>query len=162
MPPQQRRQRQTARAVTATAQPQVLAAQMQQRLTVDNLPLPSPEAIEGYARSIPDAPERFMALMEEQVHHRMEQESKAIEINVFAIEENIKLQRIYTWMAFALAIALIAAFVAISFFTRNGYISAGGLVFTIGGIITTFLVNSRQRSRLQLQQQQQQVSQLPQ
>lgn len=119
--------------------------EIQQRLTVDNLPLPSPDVLKGYAETIPNAPERFMLLMEAQVRHRIEAEQKALDANIGTIQAGIQLQRIYAWMAFALAVILLLSFVAVSFITHNGYVSVGGLIFTIGGIITSFLVSGRQR-----------------
>lgn len=97
-----------------------------------------------------------MALLEEQAHHRIESERRTLDTNILAIRDNLRLQRLYAWMAFLLAISLIAAFVAVSFFTRNAYVSVGGLVLTIGGIITTFLVESRRRLQLQHESQQSQ------
>jgi uncharacterized membrane protein len=160
MPSQSRRNRPSAAVAPqgGGTQPTILTAQAQQRLTIEQVGLPTPEAVQGYARSLPDAPERFMALLEKQVEHRLETERKVMDANIEAMHENQRLQRLYAWMACVLALALITAFVIVSLVTRNGYVSAGGLVLTVGGIITTFLVNSRQRLRI-LQEQQRQIQQ---
>lgn len=141
-----RRQRQLAQTSASTQQGQIEA--ILQQVTVDNLPLPSPDALKGYAEVVPDAPQLFFRLDEEQVHHRIESERKSLEANIRALDASIAHSKRNAWMAYSLALALIAAFVIISVFAHNAYVAVGGLVVSVGSIITTFLVSNRQQERI--------------
>jgi uncharacterized membrane protein len=121
---------------------------IRQQVTVDNLPLPSPETLRGYGEVVPTAPQLFFDLWEAQTRHRIESEQRVMEANIRALDANIGHTRRNAWMAYSLAVLLIAAFVVVALFTRNALVGVGGLVFSLAGIITTFLVNSRRQERI--------------
>lgn len=57
------------------------AIQIQQQMTLHQGPLPPPEQLKQYADLVPDLPERWMRLFEEQTRHRMGMESGALRVN---------------------------------------------------------------------------------
>lgn len=135
---------------------------IEQRLTQEAIPLPTPDTLRAYSEMLPEAPQLFLRMMEEQNAHRIATEQKVRDANIQAMQDNIALQKIQmsavidlqkrqTWMAFILAMLLMASFVIVGIVTKNGYAGAGGLVVSVGSVITAFLVNSRRSQPIQQQ-----------
>lgn len=98
-------------------------------------PLPHPSLLKEYQELIPDSPERFLQMVEEEGKHRRETETKNIkyrsELEIKAISEKISYDKRGQWMAFILAVSIISIG-AISIF--NGDTIPGSITLGISAV----------------------------
>ena len=102
-------------------------------------PIPPPEAIEAYARIIPDGANRVMALAEAQQKHRHSIESAVVSGNVRAQAQG-------QWMAFILTLVCVIGGFTLIF---HGYSALGisSVLGTTTPLIGVFVWSKKQQER---------------
>ena len=94
-------------------------------------PLPPPEMLDQYSKLIPDAPNRFMILLEQQTEGRMQLEKKESRRDNYGLAA-----------AFAIAVLVIAGGI---FLIDRGHDWAGTSIICVNliGLVSTFIYRSR-------------------
>jgi uncharacterized membrane protein len=105
--------------------------------------LPPPEILARYSAIIPDAPERFLTMVEKQVDHR-------IHLEKTVIESDTKNSKLGLWLGFIIALAFL---LTSAFLILNGHELVGGIIGAVDivALVTAFIYGSNNRKNERIQ-----------
>lgn len=109
-------------------------------------PIPSPDALQAYRMMVPDAPERILAMAEEEARVRRDQmqkdhdsENRAKEADIGKYHDDIKRGQIF---AFLILLVVIGGVIALALNGHDGVaIALGGI--GAAGIVSGFILGRR-------------------
>lgn len=102
-------------------------------------PLPAPEDIAKYEKTLPGSAERILSMAEKQQEHRMESERKIIDYKTGVGKRG-------QWLGFILVILCIAASVALGFLGHDWLAGCIG-VTTVLGVAGVFVLNKEPNAK---------------
>ena len=94
-------------------------------------PLPAPEDFKAYGEVIPDAPERILCLMEQQVEHRISTERNIV-------TSGLKESRRGQWMGYSIVVILIGLSTLLALCGHD--LTAGGMVAAAIALAVVFVL----------------------
>lgn len=98
-------------------------------------PLPPPSSLKGYGEIDPSFPDRIFKLTEKDQAHRIDLEN-------YAIRENIKFNKMGMWFGFIIAILSIIAGAFLIYLDKS--VAGIAAIFTsLVGVLAVFIVNQR-------------------
>lgn len=104
-------------------------------------PIPSPEAIEKYAKLYPEAAKFFFETLGVQINHRIDLEKKALAANIVSEKRG-------SWFGFAIgALAIVCGFVLAMLEKRTAGLSS--IIAGVSSLVAVFIVG-KLRSRKEL------------
>ena len=103
-------------------------------------PLPAPEDFKAYGEVIPDAPERILCLMEQQVEHRISTERNIV-------TSGLKESRRGQWMGYSIVVILIGLSTLLALCGHD--LIAGGMITAAIALAVVFVLNQNPRTKEQ-------------
>lgn len=115
-------------------------------------PIPPPFFLEGYQKLIPDAPERFLQMVEEEHKATIEIQKELTNAQIIKVRNNHLSNLLSQIFAFILVILFV---IAGGYLTATGHDTIGGIIFgtTIIGVAGLFITGSYNKLRKQKQKQ---------
>lgn len=103
-------------------------------------PLPAPEDFKAYGEVIPDAPERILCLMEQQVEHRISTERNIV-------TSGLKESRRGQWMGYSIVVILIGLSTLLAFYGHD--VTAGIMITAAIGLAVVFVLKQNPHEKEQ-------------
>ena len=103
-------------------------------------PLPAPEDFKAYGEVIPDAPERILCLMEQQVEHRISTERNIV-------TSGLKESRRGQWMGYSIVVILIGLSTLLALCGHD--LTAGGMVAAAIALAVVFVLKQNPHTKEQ-------------